>query len=189
MNIIFLDRDGVINTHPGDGEYVRSVRDFTLLPHTGAALKKLTDAGYMLCVISNQAGVAKGLYTSRELDRITRAMKDALEKDGVTLAGVFYCTHRSEENCTCRKPKAGLVLQAIAQLTSPDDPIDKSQSYFIGDTMRDIETAAVAGLTSILVFTGHEKQENKSSWTIQPDYTAENLREAADIILNKSQAV
>lgn len=183
MNIIFLDRDGVINAHPGDGKYVTSVAEFKLLPNTGKALKKLIDAGYVLCVISNQAGVSKKLYTQQDLNLITQTMASALQKEGVVFAGIFYCTHRSEDNCECRKPKAGLVLKAIAQLHKPDDPINMSRSYFIGDTMRDMETAKVVGLKTILVFTGHEKPHNKPSWTIYPDFTAENLTEACTIIL------
>ncbi len=187
MKIIFLDRDGVINTHPGDGEYVKSLSEFTLLPDVGIALKKLLDAGYLLCIISNQAGVAKGLYSLKELNRITQAMEEALKEYGVTFAGIFYCPHRTEDACECRKPKNGLILKALAHLQRDNDPIDYSLSYLIGDTMRDMETAQNSGLKTILVFTGHEKPHRKPYWTIQPDYTAENLLHAADIILQKHE--
>jgi len=184
MKIIFLDRDGVINKYPGDRDYVKSWKEFCFLPQTKSALKRLCDNGFKLLVISNQAGVAKGIYSQEALDLITENMLRDLKASGVTIAGVHYCTHRDEDNCFCRKPKTGLIEKAIEALGKKKTDIEFSDSYFIGDTLRDVEAGRGAGLKTILVFSGKEKPQNKQGWDISPDYTAGDLNEAVDIVLN-----
>ncbi|HTZ11494.1 MAG TPA: HAD family hydrolase [Candidatus Margulisiibacteriota bacterium] len=183
MRVIFLDRDGVINAYPGDREYVKSWEEFRFLPQVKLALKKLNHSDCRIFVISNQAGVSKGSYTQEALDEITRNMLKELEKEGITLSGVYYCTHRSEENCSCRKPKTGLLDLALKGLKEKDIKIDLKNSYFVGDTIRDIQTGKSAGLKTILVFSGKEKEENRKNWEILPDFTADGLLEATDLIL------
>ena len=183
---IFLDRDGVINKYPGDGDYVKSWEEFELLPHVVPALKSLQSAGFQLIVVSNQAGVSKGSYSQEALDRITQNLLKELLKSGVNAVQVYYCTHRSEDNCTCRKPKIGLVIKAIKDLKDKNIELALHESFFVGDTTRDIETGRTAGLKTILVFSGKEQPENKDSWLLQPDFTARDLSEAADIILTQA---
>jgi len=185
MRVVFLDRDGVINEYPGDTEYVKSWEEFRFLPAAKPALKKLTDNGIAIFVISNQAGVSKGVYSQEILDLITSNMLQELRDYGVNINGVFYCTHRSEDNCPCRKPKTGLIDMAIAQLKKEGQRIKLSESFLIGDTIRDVRTAKAAGLEAIMVFSGKEKPENKINWQIQPDFTATDLLEAVGIILSK----
>lgn len=181
--VIFLDRDGVINKYPGDFEYVKSWNEFTFLPHVKSALKSLSNAGFKMFIISNQAGVSKGIYSQENLDSITNNMLAELKKEDIDLAGVCYCVHPQEANCSCRKPKTGLIDMAIAKMRNSGHSIKLSEGYFIGDTIRDIQTGKAAGLRTILVFSGKEKPENKASWQILPDFTAPNLSGAADIIL------
>lgn len=180
---VFLDRDGVINEYPGDLKYVTRWDEFHFLPRVQAALKRLNDHGYRIFIISNQAGVSKGVYSQETLDLITRNMLDDFEKDGIVISGVYYCLHRAEDNCSCRKPKTGLVDTAIEKLRSESCNTQVAKSYLVGDTIRDIETGKSAGLKTILVFSGKEKLENKNSWHSHPDFVAQDLFSAVDIIL------
>jgi len=183
MKVIFLDRDGVINRYPGDSEYVKSWNEFYFLPEVKSALKKLNDNGFKIFVVSNQAGVSKGIYSQESLDLITKNMLSELGKYSIDIAGVYYCTHRQEDDCSCRKPKTGLIDMALAKLKQEGLKIELSKSYFIGDTTRDIDTGKAAGLKTILVFCGKEKPENKDKWASPSDFTAQDLSEAVDIIL------
>lgn len=184
MKIIFLDRDGVINKYPGDFNYVKTWNEFRFLPKAKEGLKRLNDRGYKIIVVSNQAGVSKGIYTQESLDLITRNMLKELKADKIEISGVYYCTHRQEENCSCRKPRTGLIDMAVAKFKGEGLQTELKRSFFIGDTIRDIETGKAAGLKTILVFSGKEKPDNKSEWLLLPDYTAEDLAKAADLILN-----
>jgi len=183
MKVIFLDRDGVINKYPGDADYVKSREEFKFLPRVKLALRKLSDAGFQIFIVSNQAGVSKGIYPRENLDFITSSMLKELKDNGVIIAGVYYCIHRDEDNCSCRKPKTGLIDLALANLKERGIPLKLSGSYFIGDTTRDIETGKKRGLKTILVFSGKERPENKKKWPLQPDFTASDLFEATKIIL------
>ncbi|MFA5145052.1 MAG: HAD family hydrolase [Candidatus Omnitrophota bacterium] len=183
VKAVFLDRDGVINAYPGDSKYVTSWQEFSFLPGVQAALKKLSAGGYQIFIISNQAGVSKGIYSKETLDSITQNMLAEFAKYQIKISGVYYCLHRSEDNCACRKPKSGMVEEAISRLKSEGFDTDRSGSFFVGDTIRDIETGKTAGLKTILVFSGKEKPENKSSWHDSPHFTASNLAEAVDLIL------
>ena len=184
-NAVFLDRDGVINRYPGDADYVKSWEEFHFLPGVGRALKRLQEAGYLLVVASNQAGVSKGMYSQAALDRITENMRNGLRAQGVEFTSVNYCTHRTEDNCTCRKPKPGMVHAAVSALKKDHGEVSIKESYFVGDTIRDIETGKAAGLTTILVFSGKEQPDNKATWVMQPDYTAADLAGAADLIVTR----
>lgn len=184
MRVIFVDRDGVINKYPGDADYVKSWSEFQFLPEVKQSLKRLNDGGFRIIVVSNQAGVSKGIYTQETLNLITRKMLKELNDCGIDIAGVYYCTHRDADNCSCRKPKTGLVDMAVAKLKADGLEPELNRSYFIGDTVRDIETGKAAGLATVLIFSGKEKPENKDKWSVQPDYTAKDISKAADLILN-----
>ena len=186
MKVIFLDRDGVINKYPGDTRYVTTWREFHFLLGAKRSLKRLTEAGYKIFIISNQAGVAKGIYSKDMLNAITNRMLEELTKSGSKICGVYYCIHRDEDNCSCRKPKIGLIEKAIKEHNIPFNIL--SNSFFIGDSARDIQAGKNAGCKTILVFSGKEKSEVQSPLAtvplkIQPDFTARNLSEAVDLIL------
>jgi histidinol-phosphate phosphatase family protein len=185
MKIVFLDRDGVINKDPGDNDYVKSWQEFEFLPQAQTALKKLCDSGFKIFIISNQAGVGKGIYTQENLDLITKNMLNELNSSGVNIEAVYYCTHKPQDNCACRKPKTGLIDAAIKRLDQEHFARNKNNYFFIGDTINDVETGKQAGLKTILVFSGKEKPENKGSWQTLPDFTASNLSEAVDLLLHK----
>jgi len=176
--VIFLDRDGVINRYPGRKNYVTSLKKFNILKGAREAIALLTRHGFRLFVVSNQAGVAKGLYTKKELARMTRYMLGELRKAGGRIRRVLYCLHRSEERCACRKPRTTLLKKATARIV-----VDKKGSYFIGDSLIDVRTGRAFGCKTVLVFTGREKAENASGWEVQPDFVARDLLAAAKNIV------
>ncbi|MBU2221033.1 MAG: HAD family hydrolase, partial [Candidatus Omnitrophica bacterium] len=181
--VIFLDRDGVINKYPGDRNYVTSLKGFRFIRGAKKALRRLSQAGYTMFVISNQAGVTKGLYSGKTLDDITRTMLKKLATEKAYIQGVYYCIHREEDNCACRKPKTGLIEKAILEHKIPK--LSLKRSFFIGDTQRDIQAGKESGCRTIMVFSGKEKIANQKDWEFQPDFTAKDLSHAADIILNE----
>jgi len=185
MRAVFLDRDGVINEYPGDFQYVKSWKEFQFLPRSKAALKRLTDNNIALFIASNQAGVSKNIYSKSELDLITQNMLKELKSENIRIEDVFYCIHIEEDKCNCRKPKTGLVEQGLSKLKSLGEPVDLNKSYFVGDSIRDVETGKAAGLKTILVLSGREKLKNMANWKIQPDFVCADLSEATDIILKK----
>lgn len=182
MKAIFLDRDGVINKYPGDNDYVKSWEEFHFLPKVKPALEKLTAAGCNIFIISNQAGVGRGVYSQASLDAITKNMLEEFKKCGIRIRGVYYCPHRPEDNCLCRKPKTGLIEAALAENGGREN-LQLEDSYFIGDTIGDIEAGKRVGLKTILIFSGKEKPENKNKWQSLPDFTAQDLSEAVEKIL------
>jgi len=184
MKVIFLDRDGVINKYPGDTKYVTDWAEFEFLPDALESISKLTENDFKIFIISNQAGVSKGIYNQQKLDEITSNMLKEVEKKSGKIQRVLYCIHKDEDNCYCRKPKTGLIKKAIDSLGLKR--FNFNYSYFIGDSMRDIKTGRTAGCKTILVFSGKEKKENKDNWEIKPDYEATNLLEAVNIILNEN---
>ena len=185
MKVVFLDRDGVINQYPGDTRYVATWADFYFLPGAKQALKKLTQAGYKIFIASNQAGVAKGIYSQETLDEITNRMLNELSRSGgVKIAGIYYCVHRDEDNCACRKPKVGLLERALQENNIPRSIL--KQTFFVGDSIRDVQAGNAAGCQTILVFSGKEKLGNQASWAVEPDFTAKDLLEATALILGTS---
>jgi D-glycero-D-manno-heptose 1,7-bisphosphate phosphatase len=142
---IFLDRDGVLNRELG--RYVCSVDEFEILPHIVNNLLKLRDAGYQLIVITNQGGIAKGLYTEKMLYDIHQKLKAELATYDVILTDIFYCPHHPDfGKCLCRKPAPLMLQKAIAK-----HQIDLSSSWMIGDTDRDVQAAKAAGVRSHLI--------------------------------------
>jgi histidinol-phosphate phosphatase family protein len=184
MKIVFLDRDGVIDKYPGDTSYVTAWGEFHFLPGVKEAMGRLTQVGYKIFIVSNQAGVAKGLYTKNALDDITNKMLQELESSGAAVEGVYYCLHRDEDNCSCRKPKAGLLEKALQEHNIPKGAL--KGAFFVGDSIRDIQAGKSAGCKTILVFSGKEKPGSHTVWSVQPDFTARDLPEAVDLILGTS---
>ena len=177
MKIIFLDRDGVINRDPGFGGYVTSWREFEFLPGALEALKKLNQTGYEAIIISNQAGLAKGLYTQSNLDEMTRNMLEKIEQSGGKIRSVHYCPHRDEDNCDCRKPKTGLFFQATKDLQ-----VNFADTFFVGDNRRDMLAGKAVGCKTIFVLSGNTKLEDLD---VKPNFIARDLLQAVDkVILN-----
>ena len=175
---VFLDRDGTLNV---DTCYVKSPDDFTVLPGVGAALARLKQAGARLVVVTNQSGLGRGYFSSRDLEAIHSKLRLVLAEDGVTLDGLYFCPHHPDDHCNCRKPARGMIDRAHAELK-----VDLSRAYVIGDSIRDVELAKQVGARSLLVMTGPSGAEalaDLMARDLPPDYVAEELSQAVDWIV------
>jgi len=142
---VLLDRDGVINHRVVDG-YVTLWSQFVFLPGALDALRLLEQENHAVLIISNQAGVGKGLVAARELEEITRRFVQKVEEYGGRIHGVYYCPHRQEDNCGCRKPKPGLLLQA-----QKEHQFDFADTFLVGDSETDLLAAKNVGCPTILI--------------------------------------
>lgn len=183
MKVVFLDRDGVINKFPGNGLYVTRVKDFHLLPRALAALKLLTDGGYHIFVVSNQAGVGKGVFSQEKLNQITAKMLKHVKAAGAKIDEVFYCTCKSSAGCHCRKPRIGNVIKALELLDK--DINDAHHAYFVGDTEIDIKAGKNAGCKTVFALSGREDRQYMKRWDVRPDFIVEDLYDAAQLILKE----
>ena len=184
MKVVFLDRDGVINEFPGHGKYVTKVKDFRFLPRVLRAIRMLTETGHTIFVVSNQAGVGRGFFSQDKLDRITNRMLTDIERAGGRIRKVYYCTHRPDAGCTCRKPGIGSVDKAFQTLNRTMR--SAKNAFFVGDTKADVETGYNAGCRTIFVLSGRENRRYMRQWIIKPDYIAKDLLEATKIILSSN---
>lgn len=143
---IFFDRDGIVNRSPGPG-YVERWEDFHILPEFVDMLRQITRLGYVAVIITNQQGVGRGLMTPATLEEMHQRLRTTLrEQFGLELLDIFACTHLREEQCECRKPKPGMILQAARK-----HDLDLTRSWMIGDSPRDTEAGRAAGCRTILV--------------------------------------
>jgi len=186
QKVIFIDRDGVINLDSRgmtDTDYITCWDDFHFIPGVFEAFKKAHDAGYKCIIISNQQCVGKGLITVDGLEEITQRMKNEIELNGGRIDAVYYCIHLKEEDCPCRKPKTGNFERAARE-----NGVELSTSlYYIGDTEKDIMAGHNAGLTSILVLSGHTGPDDYTSWQDQPDEVFPDLNGAVEFIINSEK--
>ncbi|KMK51959.1 D,D-heptose 1,7-bisphosphate phosphatase [[Actinobacillus] muris] len=150
---VFLDRDGTINLDHG---YVHQIDDFQFIDGVIEALLALKKQGYLLVLVTNQSGIARGYFSEDQFLQLTEWMDWSLADRGVDLDGIYYCPHHPEgqgefrQHCDCRKPQAGMFIQAIRDLN-----IDPSQSIMVGDKLEDMQAAQNAGVAyKMLVRTG-----------------------------------
>ncbi len=155
---VFLDRDGTINVEKG---YVHKIEDFEFIPGAPEAIGMLKDAGFLVIVVTNQSGVARGYYPIEAVHRLHRHMDDELAKLGVAVDAYYVCPHHpagEEEEyskvCVCRKPLPGMLMEAAR-----DFSIDLKSSYMIGDHLSDVEAGLKAGCRPLFVTTGHGRDE------------------------------
>ncbi len=147
MKLIILDRDGVINEDSDD--YIKSVEEWIPIPGSIEAIARLSKAGYIVTVATNQSGIGRKLLDEYELADIHQSMCDRVEEAGGCINGVFFCPHRPDEGCTCRKPGIGLFTQIECEFG-----ISVKNVPFVGDSLTDIAAARMAGCTPVLVRTG-----------------------------------
>lgn len=164
MRTVLLDRDGVITSYIQDA-YLSSVENISYVPGSLDAVRKLAGAGYRIIVISNQAGVGKGLMKKETLDAITEQI--VFDTEG-RVAEFFYCIHTTQDDCECRKPKPGLILEAARR-----HGFDLKETWFVGDSASDIEAGRAAGCRTLLVRSGQAWAGGSDA-----DLAAENLHDA-----------
>ncbi|MBP6344046.1 MAG: HAD-IIIA family hydrolase [Candidatus Omnitrophica bacterium] len=180
MKVIFLDRDGVINEFPGNGKYVTKIKEFHFIPGSIEAIKKLTDQDYKIFIISNQAGVGKGVFSKAKLESINNHMLKYVTKAGGKIKRSFYCTHRSDAGCDCRKPQIGNLKRAFSLVKGSIRSAKKT--FFVGDTEADIRTGYNAGCRTIFVLSGREDRRYMRKWEVKPDFIVKNLKKAVEVI-------
>jgi len=147
MRLVVLDRDGVINY---DSDlYIKSPEEWVPIPGSLDAIARLYKAGFTVVVVTNQSGVARGMFDLAMLAAIHAKMTAAIEAAGGKLAGIFFCPHKPEEHCNCRKPKPGMLWQIEQRFGT-----SLAQVPAVGDAWRDIEAAKAVGARAILVRTG-----------------------------------
>ena len=144
---LFLDRDGVINHDPGD--YTKSLEEFTVLPTVYEALKLAQDKGYLLVLITNQGGIAKGLYGHEQVHEIHDWFQAELSKHGITLTDIYYApSHPDYGESLMRKPGSMMIERALAK-----HGISPTHSYIVGDKQRDLDSGSPLGVNGILIKT------------------------------------
>jgi D,D-heptose 1,7-bisphosphate phosphatase len=183
---VFLDKDGTLIE---DVPYNVKPELIRLTPGAQEGLRLLHRAGYLLIVISNQSGVARGYFPETALAAVECRLQELLAEFDVPLSGFYYCPHLPEGSvaeyaidCECRKPAPGLVLQAAR-----DFEIDMGQSWFIGDILNDMEAGHRAGCRTVLLDNGNETEWQLSDLR-RPDYVVDNLYEAARQIVLKDES-
>jgi histidinol-phosphate phosphatase family protein len=173
--ILLIDRDGVINRKAKRGEYVSRWEDFYWISDTFEAMKQLAQDGYQFIVISNQAGIARGMIEPNELEQIHRKMIKKFQDDGIIIRDIFICPHHWEEECFCRKPKPGLLHQASKKYLFRLD-----KTLFIGDDTRDCQAAERAGCASM--FIGNSSELKSLTKYEQPVKSSTSLLNLLDAI-------
>ncbi|MDZ4164700.1 MAG: D-glycero-beta-D-manno-heptose 1,7-bisphosphate 7-phosphatase [Smithellaceae bacterium] len=179
---VFLDRDGTINEEVG---YLDRLDKLKLLPNAPQAIRLINQMGFKTIVVTNQSGVARGLYEETLVDEVHRRINETLKDTGAVIDGFYYCPHHPEEGrlpyrkvCSCRKPAAGMLFRAAREFN-----VDLGKSYMIGDTARDMEAAAAVGVKGILVKTGYGL--DNLDGPVAPVYIAEDILAAVQWIMEE----
>jgi len=141
---VFLDRDGVLTRERTD--YVKTPDELEILPGIYAPLREIRERGFRIVIITNQSVIGRRLATHHEMSKIHEKLRQERERFGCTIDGIYYCPHRPDEGCSCRKPEPGLILKASSELG-----IDTARSWMIGDKEIDLEAARRAGCRGIRV--------------------------------------
>ncbi|OQX62155.1 MAG: D-glycero-beta-D-manno-heptose-1,7-bisphosphate 7-phosphatase [Desulfococcus sp. 4484_241] len=182
-NVVFLDRDGVINED--SPEYIKSWAEVRFIPGSLEALRRLTDAGFAIIIVTNQSAIGRKLITLDDFEYISTRMMQEIEKAGGRILDLFFCPHVPDDGCCCRKPKPGMIHKAREKYT-----IEMASSSMIGDSARDIECAIAAGCPcTVLVETGNGKtaKNELGAKGIVPTYVASDLLDAAMWLIANSE--
>lgn len=177
---VFLDRDGTVCEEMG---YLNHITRCRVYPFAAAAIRRLNEAGVPVIVLTNQSGVARKFFPEELIDRVHEKIAAELETGGAHLDAFYYCPHNSADNCNCRKPRPGM-LEAAAR----DHSLSVEGSFLVSDRYADLSMMQASGGKGILVLTGYGRGEyewHRSEWPQQPDFVAEDLSVAVDIILKE----
>ncbi len=180
MPLIILDRDGVINED--SDAYIKSAAEWHPIPGSIEAIAKLCHAGYRVVIATNQSGLNRGLFSLSDLEAMHRKMRELVEAAGGKIDGIYYCPHRPEENCVCRKPDTGL-LDTIAEDWGNIEDVP-----FVGDSLKDLQLAEKKHCRAILVRTGKgletEEQLKETDLNLSQLSIYTNLATVVESILN-----
>ncbi|HEX8735954.1 MAG TPA: HAD family hydrolase [Pyrinomonadaceae bacterium] len=170
---VFIDRDGTLIE---EVNFLSRAEDLRFFSFTGEAVRLLKENGFLVIVITNQSGIGRGIFTEAAMRGIHEIIQTKLTEK---IDAFYFCPHLPDAGCACRKPKIGMIKQALA-----DFAIDLENSWFVGDKAIDVETGRNANVKTALVLTGYGKQAIEQL-EIQPDLTAKNLLQAARRIVNR----
>ncbi len=181
LTTVLLDRDGVLNQKMPEGRYVERWEDFHVLPGVPEAIARLNQAGLRVIVVSNQRGIALGLYTAADVDAIHAGFQTLLNQQGAHVDGFFYCPHLVGQ-CTCRKPLPGLFEQAVEAFPT----ITAATSVMMGDSLVDMEFGRRLGIATVLI----EGEIGQAGGTVKiarecADFRFPSVAEAADTLLKE----
>lgn len=185
---VFLDRDGTLCEEVG---YLDSVEQMRLIPGSGQAVRLLNQYGFKVVVVTNQAGVARGFFPESRLEELHAELRRQLSEEGAYLDAIYYCPHHPAEGyppylqeCQCRKPGTGLLLQAASDLN-----LHLPSSYMIGDHFSDVECGQRIEAETILLLTGHGREAlaKRENWPKPPSYIAADLYEAVQWVIEHSE--
>jgi len=175
---VFLDRDGTIGEELG---YVNHIDRFQIFPYAAEAIRELNRAEIPVIVVTNQSGIARNIFPESLVHEVHKKMVAVLAAGGARVDAIYFCPHKSEDACECRKPNPGLLERAARE-----HALDLAASWIVGDRYADLEMGHAAGTRGILVMTGYGRGEyelHRNAWPRQPDARAENLRDAVSHIL------
>ena len=181
---VFIDRDGTLTEEVG---YINHPSRLRLYPWSAQAIKALNQNGLRTIVVTNQAGIARGYFNEDLVTQVHEKLRAEMSRAGACLDAIYYCPHHPSvgeapyrQDCNCRKPKPGMLYRAVQELG-----VDLSRSFVIGDRYGDVELAHNAGARSVFVLSGYglgEYEYQRQKWRVQPDWIAQNLLEATEII-------
>jgi D-glycero-D-manno-heptose 1,7-bisphosphate phosphatase len=177
---VFLDRDGTIAEEVG---YLNHVSRFRMFPFAAQAIRQLNRAELPVVVITNQSGVARGYFPESLVGAVHELMTTQLAKGGAHTDALYYCPHKGDDACACRKPKPGMLERAAREHL-----LDLRRSFVVGDRYGDIDLAHRVGARAILVRTGYgegEIQWHSANWPAPPDFIADDLVSAAEWIVRQ----
>lgn len=175
---VFLDRDGTIGEELG---YVNHIDRFQIFPYAAEAIRHLNEAEIPVVIVTNQSGIARNIFPESLVHEVHKKMVAELAAGGAWIDAIYFCPHKTEDACECRKPNPGLLLQAARE-----HALDLPASWVVGDRYADLEMGYAAGARGILVMTGYGRGEyelHSAAWPRQPDALAANLRDAVRHIL------
>jgi D-glycero-D-manno-heptose 1,7-bisphosphate phosphatase len=174
----FLDRDGVINRKPPEGEYVTRWEELHLLPDVASAILSLNQAGFRAIVVTNQRCIAKGLVSAADVETMHQRMCAELAAKGAKIEKIYYCPHETSPLCSCRKPSPGMLLQAARE-----NGIDMKHSWMIGDSEIDVKAGKSAGCMTARVLSTNESDNSC------PDIVGSSLIEVVTKMLSYAPSV
>jgi D-glycero-D-manno-heptose 1,7-bisphosphate phosphatase len=170
---VLLDRDGTLIE---ERNYITDAGQVQLIPGAARSLRRLKEMGLGLVVITNQSALGRGYLDEAGLSAIHEKLHALLREEKVRLDAIYYCPHKPDDDCSCRKPRSGLVERAAKDLR-----FDPGESFVIGDKASDVEMGRNVGATTLLVRTGYGAQA-AADGAAQPDYVVSDLSAAAEVI-------
>jgi D-glycero-D-manno-heptose 1,7-bisphosphate phosphatase len=169
---VLIDRDGTLNV---EKQYLSDPDQLELIPGAAPALKRLQDAGWGICVVSNQSGIARGYFDLARVAKVHQRLAEMLAEFRVQLDGIYLCPHGPDDGCNCRKPLPGMIHQAMAE-----HGFDPRQAWVVGDKEADVGLGHAVGAKTVLVRSGYGRQHERDT---RAEFIADDMAAAVDLIL------